>query len=52
MEREVRKLMQSFIKRFLEAIVVDEKASAKMVEMVKGFENTVIDAVTNKLQEQ
>lgn len=52
MEREMRKLMQSFIKRFLENIVVDEKTSNKMVDIVKNFENTLIDAVTNKLQEQ
>lgn len=44
--------MQAFIKKFLDNIVVDEKTSSKMVELVKNFENTVIDSVTNKLQEQ
>jgi len=41
--------MSAFIKRFLENIVVDEKNSSKMVEIVKNFENTVIEAVSNKL---
>ena len=37
MEREVRKLMQNFIKRFLENISLDEKATTKLVEMIKNF---------------
>ncbi len=52
MEREVRKLMQSFIKRFLESLTLDEKTTTKIVEMVKNFESTIVDAFTNKLQEQ
>ncbi len=52
MEREVRKLMQNFIKRFLENITLDEKSTTKLVEMIKNFENTIVDALNNKLQEQ
>jgi hypothetical protein len=37
MEREVRKLMQNFIKRFLENITLDEKSTTKLVEMIKNF---------------
>ena len=37
MEREVKKYIQGFIKKLLENVVLDERGSNKMVDLVKSF---------------
>ena len=50
MEREVKKYIQGFIKKLLENVVLDERGSNKIVDLVKSFEATVVDTISNKLQ--
>ena len=37
MEREVKKYIRGFIKKLLENVVLDERGSNKMVDLVKSF---------------
>ena len=46
-EREVRKVIQSTIKKILE--VVDEQSTIKVVEVTKTLEQNVVGAISIKL---
>ena len=46
-EREVRKVIQSTIKKILE--VVDEQSTIKVVEVTKSLEQNVVGAISIKL---
>lgn len=48
-EREVRKVIQSTIKKILE--VVDEQSTIKVVEVTKNLEQNVVGAISIKLEE-
>ena len=49
-EREVRKVIQSTIKKILE--VVDEQSTVKVVEVSKSLEQNVVAAISIKLEEE
>ena len=49
-EREVRKVIQSTIKKILE--VVDEQSTVKVVEVSKNLEQNVVAAISIKLEEE
>ena len=49
-EREIRKVVQSTIKKILE--VVDEQSTAKIVEVTKTLEQNVVGAISIKLEEE
>ena len=49
-EREVRKTIQYFVKNLL--TVTDEKTTKAVVELTKGLENNVVNAMSIKVEDK
>ena len=49
-EREVRKIIQSTVKKLLD--VVDEQSTIKVVEVTKTLEQSVVGSISIKLEEE
>lgn len=49
-EREVRKVIQNNIKKILE--VVDEQSTIKVVEVTKNLEQSVVSAISIRLEDK
>lgn len=49
-EREVRKTVQYFVKNLL--TVTDEKTTKAVVELTKGLENNVVNAMSIKVDDK